>query len=161
MHRPFSAALVHQTYEKELSQSSFSRRKIAILEFRCVIKVSTSLRCQKVRQRGACAAMKRKYETLHNCSKIRNWTFPFKESILKMLFWLLSWIFDLFSQYLESYLWPNFCEDNATKEYVMSIIIMLNEKFRERISVWKVYMTVSQLCHLVWQFYLVVWSFPS
>lgn len=37
------------------------------------------------------------------------------------------------SQYLEKYLWPNFDAEKATYEHVMSIILMLNEKFRENI----------------------------
>lgn len=40
------------------------------------------------------------------------------------------------SQYLENYLWPNFDEETATFQHVMSIIIMVNEKFREGVSAW-------------------------
>uniref|UniRef100_A0AC34QAF5 Intron-binding protein aquarius N-terminal domain-containing protein n=1 Tax=Panagrolaimus sp. JU765 TaxID=591449 RepID=A0AC34QAF5_9BILA len=40
-----------------------------------------------------------------------------------------------FSQYLEAYLWPNFGE-SATDAHVMSIVVMLNEKFRERVPAW-------------------------
>ncbi|CRK91496.1 CLUMA_CG005162, isoform A [Clunio marinus] len=43
-----------------------------------------------------------------------------------------------FSRYLENYLWPNFGEE-STSAHVMSIIFLLNEKFRERIEVWKVF----------------------
>ncbi|ETN84351.1 hypothetical protein NECAME_06913 [Necator americanus] len=39
-------------------------------------------------------------------------------------------------QYLECYLWPNYTEEASTA-HVMSIIIMLNEKFRERIDAWQ------------------------
>ena len=42
-----------------------------------------------------------------------------------------------FSQYLENFLWPNF---EATKEpslaHVMSIVLSVNEKFRERVPAW-------------------------
>ena len=42
-----------------------------------------------------------------------------------------------FSQYLENFLWPNF---EATKEpslaHVMSIVLIVNEKFRERVPAW-------------------------
>ncbi|VDN31766.1 unnamed protein product [Cylicostephanus goldi] len=41
-----------------------------------------------------------------------------------------------FSQYLECYLWPNYSEE-ASVAHVMSILIMLNEKFRERIDAWQ------------------------
>ena len=40
------------------------------------------------------------------------------------------------SQYLENYLWPNFDEETATFQHVMSIILMVNEKFREGVSAW-------------------------
>ncbi|KAE8038343.1 hypothetical protein FH972_010865 [Carpinus fangiana] len=40
------------------------------------------------------------------------------------------------SQYLENYLWPNFDPETATFEHVMSMIIMVNEKFRENVAAW-------------------------
>lgn len=40
------------------------------------------------------------------------------------------------SQYLESYLWPNFGADTASFEHIMSIILMVNEKFRENVPAW-------------------------
>ncbi|KAE9595341.1 putative intron-binding protein aquarius [Lupinus albus] len=40
------------------------------------------------------------------------------------------------SQYLENYLWPNFDPESATFEHVMSIILMVNEKFRENVAAW-------------------------
>ncbi|KAK1263373.1 putative RNA helicase SDE3 [Acorus gramineus] len=40
------------------------------------------------------------------------------------------------SQYLENYLWPNFDEGTATFEHVMSMILMVNEKFRENVAAW-------------------------
>jgi len=40
------------------------------------------------------------------------------------------------SQYLENYLWPNFDASTASYEHVMSIILMVNEKFREGMSPW-------------------------
>jgi intron-binding protein aquarius len=43
-----------------------------------------------------------------------------------------------FSQYLENYLWPNYVSSNATFAHTMSIVIMLNEKFRERVAPWQV-----------------------
>jgi intron-binding protein aquarius len=43
-----------------------------------------------------------------------------------------------FSQYLENYLWPNYKPDNSSVPHVLSIVIMVNEKFRERVSAWQV-----------------------
>ncbi|CAK9138187.1 unnamed protein product [Ilex paraguariensis] len=40
------------------------------------------------------------------------------------------------SQYLENYLWPNFDPEAATFEHVMSMILMVNEKFRENVAAW-------------------------
>ncbi|RAL47940.1 hypothetical protein DM860_015727 [Cuscuta australis] len=40
------------------------------------------------------------------------------------------------SQYLENYLWPNFDPENSTFEHVMSMILMVNEKFRENVAAW-------------------------
>jgi intron-binding protein aquarius len=40
------------------------------------------------------------------------------------------------SQYLENYLWPNFDEATASFEHVMSIIVMVNEKFRGGVPAW-------------------------
>ncbi|KAB2071730.1 hypothetical protein ES319_A08G242800v1 [Gossypium barbadense] len=40
------------------------------------------------------------------------------------------------SQYLENYLWPNFDAETASYEHVMSMILMVNEKFRENVSAW-------------------------
>eukprot|EP00081_Caenorhabditis_elegans_P010081 NP_001300293.1 Uncharacterized protein CELE_Y80D3A.2 [Caenorhabditis elegans] len=37
-----------------------------------------------------------------------------------------------FSQYLEAYLWPNYVPEKASKAWNMSIVVMINEKFRER-----------------------------
>eukprot|EP00798_Chlamydomonas_sp_ICE-L_P018650 gene18650-25166_t len=39
------------------------------------------------------------------------------------------------SQYLENYLWPNF-EADSSDEHVISIMLMVNEKFRENIDPW-------------------------
>lgn len=45
-----------------------------------------------------------------------------------------------FSRYLENFLWPNFTEKSSSA-HVMSMVFLLNEKFRERIEVWKVFET--------------------
>lgn len=42
-----------------------------------------------------------------------------------------------FSQYLENYLWPNYNE-TVSYAHMLSIVIMVNEKFRERVQVWQV-----------------------
>lgn len=44
-----------------------------------------------------------------------------------------------FSQYLENYLWPNYNHETATRAHTMSIVVMVNEKFRERVQVWEAF----------------------
>lgn len=44
-----------------------------------------------------------------------------------------------FSQYLENYLWPNYRHASASHAHMMSIVIMLNEKVRERVDAWAVF----------------------
>ncbi|CAD6991440.1 unnamed protein product [Ceratitis capitata] len=46
-----------------------------------------------------------------------------------------------FSQYLEKYLWPNYKRETATHAHLMSIVAMVNEKFRERVEVWPIFET--------------------
>lgn len=41
-----------------------------------------------------------------------------------------------FSQYMENYLWPNYKGGDASQAHMMSIVVMLNEKFRERVPAW-------------------------
>lgn len=43
-----------------------------------------------------------------------------------------------FSQYLENYLWPNYVTLKSSHAHMMSIVIMINEKFRERVPAWQV-----------------------
>lgn len=48
------------------------------------------------------------------------------------------------SQYLENYLWPNYKPNESgdqSVEHLMSIVVMVNEKFRERVSVWQCFET--------------------
>ena len=40
-----------------------------------------------------------------------------------------------FSQYLENFLWPNF-DESSSAEHALSIVLMVNEKFRERVPAW-------------------------
>ncbi|XP_019858857.1 PREDICTED: intron-binding protein aquarius isoform X2 [Amphimedon queenslandica] len=50
------------------------------------------------------------------------------------------------SQYLEQYLWPLFDleqEPTANKSVLMSLVLMINEKFRERVPAWKVFEEVN------------------
>lgn len=48
-----------------------------------------------------------------------------------------------FSQYLENYLWPNYRRgadgSGATHAHMMSVVVMLNEKVRERVDAWAVF----------------------
>ncbi|XP_072391042.1 RNA helicase aquarius isoform X1 [Diabrotica undecimpunctata] len=48
-----------------------------------------------------------------------------------------------FSQYLENYLWPNY-SPTASYSHMLSIIIMVNEKFRERVQVWQAFSKNSE-----------------
>lgn len=45
------------------------------------------------------------------------------------------------SQYLENYLWPNFDASTASYEHIMSILLMVNEKFREGVPAWTCFHT--------------------
>uniref|UniRef100_A0A1D1XQ76 Intron-binding protein aquarius n=1 Tax=Anthurium amnicola TaxID=1678845 RepID=A0A1D1XQ76_9ARAE len=40
------------------------------------------------------------------------------------------------SQYLENYLWPHFDPGTASFEHIMSMVLMVNEKFRENVGAW-------------------------
>lgn len=44
-----------------------------------------------------------------------------------------------FSQYLENYLWPNYKAEESSHAHLMSIVFMVNEKFRERVEVWPIF----------------------
>ena len=41
------------------------------------------------------------------------------------------------TKYLESYLWPNFEAGVGSRDFVLSVMFIINEKFRERASVWE------------------------
>ena len=43
------------------------------------------------------------------------------------------------SQYLESYLWPHFDATTASPQHVLSILLMINEKFRENVPAWSTF----------------------
>lgn len=43
-----------------------------------------------------------------------------------------------FSRYLDNFLWPNFNE-RSSSGHLMSVVFLLNEKFRERVEVWRVF----------------------
>ena len=61
------------------------------------------------------------------------------------------------SQYLENYLWPNFEPENANKSYLMSIAVMINEKFKEHVPPWKVsYMLCVNYVHVCTCVYMLV-----
>lgn len=49
------------------------------------------------------------------------------------------------SQYLENYLWPHFAEAGASYEHIMSIVLIVNEKFRENVPAWTCFGT-RQVC---------------
>lgn len=43
------------------------------------------------------------------------------------------------SQYLELYLWKHYQPLSSTKSHILSIVIMVNEKFRERVPPWEAF----------------------
>lgn len=49
-----------------------------------------------------------------------------------------------FSQYLELYLWPNYVAGESTHAHALSIVVMMNEKTRERISGWHIFESSNQ-----------------
>eukprot|EP00466_Bigelowiella_natans_P014616 jgi/Bigna1/85349/estExt_fgenesh1_pg.C_30315 len=44
-----------------------------------------------------------------------------------------------FSSYLENYLWKNLDPKTSTFSHIMSIVMMVNEKFRENVPIWDVF----------------------
>ncbi|XP_065342666.1 RNA helicase aquarius [Cloeon dipterum] len=46
-----------------------------------------------------------------------------------------------FSQYVENFLWPNFGPDTKNLAHLLSIVVMINEKFRERVPAWESFKT--------------------
>lgn len=51
------------------------------------------------------------------------------------------------SLYLENYLWPNFVAATASYEHIMSIVLMVNEKFREGVPAWTCFHTREVRSH--------------
>ena len=49
-----------------------------------------------------------------------------------------------FSQYLENYLWKNYEAGRVSRQHVISIAIMINEKFRERVFAWGCFKKTEQ-----------------
>ncbi|XP_037087891.1 RNA helicase aquarius-like [Pollicipes pollicipes] len=49
-----------------------------------------------------------------------------------------------FSQYLENYLWPNYQPRLATHAHLMSIVVTVNEKVRERVPAWHPFVKAPQ-----------------
>jgi len=45
------------------------------------------------------------------------------------------------SQYLENYLWPHFDAEAASVAHVMSIVVMVNQKFKEGVPAWSCFHT--------------------
>jgi intron-binding protein aquarius len=48
-----------------------------------------------------------------------------------------------FSQYLENYLWVNYKPKLSSDAHILSIVIMINEKFRERVSAWDCFLNID------------------
>ncbi|XP_041969753.1 RNA helicase aquarius [Aricia agestis] len=49
-----------------------------------------------------------------------------------------------FSQYLENYLWLHYKTGQASYAHMMSIIVMINEKFRERVQAWQAFLKTPE-----------------
>jgi len=43
------------------------------------------------------------------------------------------------SQYMELYLWPNFDAAKSSYEHIMSVLLLINEKFRENVPAWGIF----------------------
>jgi intron-binding protein aquarius len=75
---------------------------------------------------------------------------PFKPEIVTRLYTQLSrpkgqrvvQLLEL-SQYLECYLWAHFDDKASSDEHVMSVIILVNEKFREGVPAWDTFVGAS------------------
>ncbi|XP_050542377.1 RNA helicase aquarius [Daktulosphaira vitifoliae] len=61
----------------------------------------------------------------------------YNEEILKSNFSVRRIMILEYSQYLENFLWPHYKSSNSSYAHIMSIVIMLNEKFRERVAPWE------------------------
>ncbi|XP_030854514.1 RNA helicase aquarius isoform X2 [Strongylocentrotus purpuratus] len=61
----------------------------------------------------------------------------YKKELLKNKFAVRRIMVLEFSQYLENYLWPNYDSEKSTSSHLISIAVMINEKFREGVSAWE------------------------
>jgi hypothetical protein len=59
-----------------------------------------------------------------------------------------------FSQYVENFLWPNFGPSTVNLAHILSIVVMINEKFRERVPAWEVKTREYNFCH----YFLTIFS---
>ena len=50
-----------------------------------------------------------------------------------------------FSQFLENFLWPNFSEETTSLDHIMAIVVIVNEKFRERVPAWTAFQLRPEL----------------
>ncbi|TRZ02669.1 hypothetical protein DNTS_024402 [Danionella cerebrum] len=63
----------------------------------------------------------------------------YQNEILKSKFAVRKIMLLEFSQYLESFLWPNYTPEASTNSFMMSICCIINEKFRENVPAWEVF----------------------
>ncbi|EDV21748.1 uncharacterized protein TRIADDRAFT_30088, partial [Trichoplax adhaerens] len=61
----------------------------------------------------------------------------YKEEMLGSKFSIRRMVLLEFSQYLENYLWPHYDPQKASISHIISITVMINEKFRERVQLWE------------------------
>ncbi|VDP22894.1 unnamed protein product [Soboliphyme baturini] len=63
----------------------------------------------------------------------------YQKQLLKTNFALRQIMMLEFTQYLEFYLWPNYSGKESSLEHLISILVMVNEKFRERVPAWNAF----------------------
>ncbi|XP_054758837.2 RNA helicase aquarius-like [Lytechinus pictus] len=61
----------------------------------------------------------------------------YKKELLKNKFAARRIMVLEFSQYLENYLWPNYDSEKSSSSHLISIAVMINEKFREGVPAWE------------------------
>jgi hypothetical protein len=66
--------------------------------------------------------------------------------LLLLLGLLLLDLLPQVSQYLEGYLWPHFDAATASDAHVLSIAVMVNEKFREGVPAWTAFHSQQVRC---------------
>uniref|UniRef100_A0A1I7RNL0 Pre-mRNA-splicing factor n=1 Tax=Bursaphelenchus xylophilus TaxID=6326 RepID=A0A1I7RNL0_BURXY len=80
------------------------------------------------------------------------WNYEFNSSVVEQIYVeLILSSFNVkvvnkleFSQYLEEYLWPHLDVEKSSKAHILSIVVLINAKFRERVNAWKCIVEASE-----------------